>query len=103
METAAASLDVSLLCSRCSKDLDTEGSPNWCKACRAKYQREYKELIAKRTSERAFNAGVEAMRQTLAMEFSRHGRVMLSGQEVAFAINNSPRPQIQITELQPDR
>jgi hypothetical protein len=54
-------------------------------------------MIAKRTTEQAFNRGAEAMRKTLAMEFARYGRVMMSGAEIAFAINNAPRP-VQIIE-----
>lgn len=97
METATVPAEVSATCSRCSKELDTEGSPNWCKACRAKYQREYKDLIARRSSEKAYNAGVEAMRQTLALEFSRIGKAILTGREIAFAISHAPRPTMQLT------
>lgn len=53
-------------------------------------------MIAKRNSERAFIAGVEAMRQTLSLEFSRLGKIAFSGREVAFAVEHTPRPQMMI-------
>lgn len=100
MGTAATEpqLDSSVLCSKCKLKprADAESTNPWCNDCKTKYQKEYKELIARRSSERAFIAGVEAMRQTLALEFSRLGKIAFSGREVAFAVVHTPRPQMTI-------
>jgi len=50
-------------CSRCESDLDTDGYPLWCKACRAKYNREYRDLQRQMGDGRGFLAGVEAFRR----------------------------------------
>jgi len=82
-------------CSKCSTTLDTEGYPKWCKACRAKYKREYESLKGDMAASRGFSQGVEAMAQTLALEFGRKGPAMVSCSEVAGAIQVAPRPRYQ--------
>lgn len=79
-------------CSKCSNDLDTTGSPKWCKRCRRKYQQEYQETRREMDCQQAFGRGVDDARAVLGAEFSRIGRAQLSGREIAFAILNSPRP-----------
>ncbi len=66
METCAKAVDGS---EKCGKPLDTEGSPRWCKACRAQYQREYKDIVKEMTESRGFAAGMSAMRDYLAHNF----------------------------------
>ena len=89
------------LCSKCGIHPRANGKEStnpWCKDCLAKYQKEYKEMIAARLSATAFNAGVEALRKTLVAEFSRLGRVHFSGAEVAFSIIHTPRPTMILKE-----
>lgn len=80
------------ICSRCTEPLDTTGSPTWCKACRAKYQREYKALRAEMTESRGFAAGVSAMRAYLAEQFAKLGAGGFTGSEVASLIRQSQGP-----------
>ncbi len=80
-------------CSKCEEALDTVGYPKWCKACRAKYKREYETVKIDLIAAKGFAQGVETAISMLSLEFARHGRAMLSGREVEFAIRNAPRPQ----------
>lgn len=95
---ATEGTEVAALCSKCGKNpRAANGSTNpWCNDCKSKYQQEYKRMITERNASKAFIAGVEAMRKTLVLEFSRHAKVVFSGAEIAFAINNTPRPQMQL-------
>lgn len=79
-------------CSRCTKTLDTAGSPPWCKACRAKYQRDYKALRDEMKESRGFAAGVSAMRAHLAGQFERLGSGTFSGYESAGLIRQAKGP-----------
>lgn len=87
-------------CNKCSAPIDTTGYPKWCKACRAKYKREYTDTVEAMTAARAFNQGVDAFRETLAMEFARHGKAPLTGTQVSWIISNSPRPTYKSLEAQ---
>jgi len=60
-------------CARCEKPLDTNGSPHWCKACRAKYQREYQLLRVEMSETRGYAAGVSAMREHIVRKFEAIG------------------------------
>jgi hypothetical protein len=83
-----------LLCSRCEKPLDTGGSPRWCKACRAAYQREYQILQSDIAKGKGFSAGAEAMRGTLIdkLRYLNPG-VMTTLAEVAKWIRECPAPR----------
>jgi hypothetical protein len=81
-----------VLCSRCDKPLDTEGSPQWCKACRAAYQREYQGLKKQLSESRGYAAGCSAMRDRLARIFSQWPSARLSGAEIASRIMREPDP-----------
>lgn len=91
-----AATEAAILCSKCGVNPRANGNSTnpWCKDCLARYQKEYKDMIAQRLSATAFNAGAEAMRTMLVREFERIGKAVLSGREVAFAIHNSPRPPL---------
>jgi len=84
------------LCSKCKENprADSDSNNPWCKPCRAKYAKEYADEKLTRERSKGFVAGVEAMVQTLATEFGRHGRAQMTCREVEFAIRNSPRPQM---------
>lgn len=76
-------------CSRCQKPLDADGSPRWCKACRAKYQRDYQALKKEMSESRGFAAGCSAMRDTLAKHFEQFQRARFSGAEIAKMIRRA--------------
>ena len=80
-------------CSKCPADLDTTGSPKWCKACRAAYQKENRDAAEERAESRGFIRGIEAMRNTLRTEFSKRQNGMFYGHDVMRVIEDFPRPQ----------
>jgi hypothetical protein len=80
---------------KCTNPLDTEGSPKWCKSCRAKYRREYEALKAGMNQTRGFARGAEAMRKMLSGEFERHGSGGFSGYEIAAMIEACPLPKAE--------
>lgn len=73
-------------CSKCDGSLDTSGTPHWCKACRAKYKREYDATVKEMTESRGYAAGVTAMRTYLAENFRQYGSAGFSGSEIADTI-----------------
>lgn len=79
-------------CSKCEKPLDAEGYPRWCKACRAKYRREYNELRDTLDGARSFSAGAEAMRSFLAERFSVYTIQQFNGPEIAHIIRAAQAP-----------
>jgi tRNA(Ile2) C34 agmatinyltransferase TiaS len=79
-------------CSRCTGLLDTDGSPPWCKKCRAKYQRDYKALRAEMTESRGYAAGISAMRDHLAKAFYSLGPGAFTGYEAAALIRQAKGP-----------
>lgn len=100
---APASETPVILCTKCNEHprADLDNNNPWCNPCRAKYAKEYREMVIQRTSARAFSAGVEAMRKTLVAEFSRLQRVAFTGAGVAYIVSNAPRPQMsEVTETQ---
>ncbi len=82
-----------LTCSKCEKALDTEGYPKWCKACRAKYRREYEATKEEMTETRGYAAGCSAMRDFMAGYFQQFGNVKLSGFEVSVMARKAGLPQ----------
>ena len=80
-------------CSKCQGPLDGAAGQNWCKACRAKYQREYEATRKQMTESHGFQAGVTAMRQYLVQRFSQYGTAgSFSGQEIAATIAQCKGP-----------
>ena len=79
-------------CSKCSAELDTAGFPKWCKACRAKYKREYEGLKKEMAETRGYSAGISAMREFLAVQFVGYTIQRFSGPEIAHIIRNCSAP-----------
>lgn len=86
--------EVERACSRCESPLDTTGSPKWCKACRAKNQREYMALRKEMAESRGFAAGVSAMREAVVREFDRLGRQNVNAFACAKWVREMPGPDI---------
>lgn len=87
-------MDSESKCSRCEKTLDTTGNPRWCKACRAKYQREYRDLESQMTETRGYAAGLSAMREYLAENFARYSPIQTwNGQSIAKIIRDCAGPE----------
>ncbi len=93
MASPTTAEEIDLKCSKCEKELDTDGTPRWCKACRAKYQREYQSLKKEMSETRGFAAGCSAMRDFMATYFQQFGNVRLSGFEVAQMARKAGMPQ----------
>lgn len=66
----------------------------WCAECFAAYQMGHAQTKLAQARGVGFSDGVEAMRETLALEFQRLGFATVSCAEVAGAIRRAPRPQI---------
>lgn len=79
-------------CSKCTGVLDTDGSPKWCKSCRAKYQREYNELKVEKSEKAGWHKGVRAMRDCLAEQFGQLSGGSFDGAEVEALIMQAPGP-----------
>ncbi len=78
------------MCSKCKGGLDTEGYPRWCKGCRAKYQKDWKQTREALT----FGDGIAAMRELLANEFQNQGGGSFSGYEIRDLIMQAPGPTL---------
>ena len=76
-------------CAKCSEVLDTKAP--WCKACRAKYQRDYQST----KGDLAFASGAGAMREHLARHFERLGPGGFSGYEIAGLIRRVKTPSAE--------
>lgn len=81
-------------CSKCSKDLDTEGTPKWCKACRAEYRREYDALRVEKSDRAGWHKGVAAAREYFATQFAKNPGAMLKAYECANWIRSAPGPKL---------
>lgn len=80
-------------CSKCEKPLDTSGFPHWCKACRAKNQREYMALRKEMAETRGFAAGVSAMREYVAANFEVYNfPQVFTGVEIARIVRTCADP-----------
>jgi hypothetical protein len=93
MASPEVATEVELKCGRCESDLDTEGSPRWCKKCRAKYQREYQSLRKEMNESRGYAAGCSAMRDFMVGYFAQFGNVRLSGFEASAMARKAGIPQ----------
>jgi hypothetical protein len=83
------------ICSKCKVFPATAKHP-WCLECRAENQaanREAKDTLA---HTKGYGEGVEAMRETLAVEFERLGTAVVTCLEVSKAIRVSPRPNLRL-------
>lgn len=84
-----------VVCSKCGKELDTEGYPKWCRSCRTKYHGSYINMRTARGEQRGFTAGVEETKTILAQEFERLGSGSFSGYEIGKLIRQAPGPKIE--------
>ena len=83
------------ICSRCEGALDTKGSPKWCKSCRAGYRRGYEATRKEMSEGRGFCAGITAMRDYLAKQFSQYGTAgNFSGAEISQIIAGCKGPEL---------
>ena len=85
------------VCTKCERNSPVQGQA-WCAGCFAAYQKSYAQTKLAQAEGQGFSAGVEAMRETLAMEFQRLGFANVSCAEVAGAIRRAPRPILRISE-----
>ena len=77
-------------CSKCGQVLDTTGTPKWCKACRADYQRERTSTLEERAETRGLERGIRFERQAVENYFRALGRSHFSGAEVAAMVAKMP-------------
>ena len=77
-------------CSRCEGPLNTVNFPHWCKACRAKYQREYQALRKQMSETRGFAAGVSAFRDHAARLLWQMGPSMINAADTAQWLRKLP-------------
>ena len=78
---------------QCSNDLDTTGSPKWCKVCRARYQREYKDTVREMAESKAFSDGCAVTRDALARAFAVYPNSIFYGLEIAQKIHEFQAPK----------
>jgi hypothetical protein len=69
-------------CTKCEQNPKANGH-QWCKSCKAAYQKEYTETQKEMIAARAFCEGAEAMRHLLVTAFLKHSIGMMYGSEVA--------------------
>jgi hypothetical protein len=82
------------VCGKCGAEMDAPGKPRWCKACRAKYQKEYQLRRAHEERSEGFTEGATAMKaMLLAGVLSAHPAAVLKCAEVANWISRSPLPE----------
>lgn len=85
------------LCTKCGKNPksgdSTDANP-WCKACRAEYQREYKQRENWRAERRGIVRGIAAMRESAASFFKGYGARAFMGNEAAAAIEQMAGPVV---------
>jgi len=84
-------------CSRCGKERETTGAPPWCRACRAKYQRDYQALRKEMSESRGFAAGISAMRAYLADTLDKYPAAQtFTGPQIARVIRNVRGPEMPV-------
>ena len=80
-------------CSKCHAALNTTGYPLWCQACRTKHKRDYEEARKEMRESRGYAAGISAMRDHLAKNFSVYGTAgAFNGAEIAHIIMTCKPP-----------
>lgn len=68
------------------------GKHAWCNMHKAEYQSQYTKTTEEMAFKRGFQAGVEAQRKAFVEMFNRLGIAEMNCMEVAFALDQSPRP-----------
>lgn len=80
-------------CSKCQVFPRT-AKHSWCLECQSEHQVNYRNTLKQQAEGSGFGKGIDAMRETLALEFERLGPVVVICSEVAALIRNAPRPQL---------
>jgi hypothetical protein len=85
------------LCSKCGVNPPTTGH-RWCSLCKTEQRSGSIEARVSQARASGFGEGIEAMRETLALEFAlRVGSAEVTGLEVAKVIRLAPRPQLRVS------
>ena len=79
-------------CSKCGEEPATNGHA-WGKLCKAKYQREWRDLEAEMLGARNWQAGANAIRRQLAQAFDRTPGAMFEASAIARFITGFPPPE----------
>jgi hypothetical protein len=79
------------MCSKCKEQ--PAGTQVWCKSCRAKYQREYREQEAEMLGARNWIAGANAIRAAMATQLDRAGNAVYQGNSIARWIREFEVPE----------
>lgn len=87
-------------CSRCEKEPAAKGDA-WCKECRNKYQKEYRESAEWRAERRGIIRGILAMREAVATHFRQWGGRPFMGAEVASVVDALPGPAVADESAKP--
>ncbi len=83
-------------CSKCDGYLDsgeTKSKDNWCRNCRAAYQREYRIQEFDKAKAEGFDAGVKACQLYLLQQFSKYPIGMFSGMDIINYIRRAEMPR----------
>ena len=80
-------------CSKC-KAAPAEPGDAWCKTCRNKYQKEYRDGVEWRAERRGLIRGIQAMREHIASHFVQWAGRPFMGAEVASVVNSLPGPAV---------
>ena len=80
-------------CSKCKTATASAGDA-WCKDCRAKYQKEYRDSIEWRAERRGLIRGIQAMRESVVNYFRAYAGRPFLGNEVASVIGSLPGPEV---------
>jgi hypothetical protein len=87
-ETAAEKV-----CSKC-KDANASKGDAWCKECRSKYQKEYRDMLEWRAERRGLIRGILATKEDAAVYFGQYAGRPFMGAEVASILRALPGPAV---------
>jgi hypothetical protein len=88
------------ICSKCEKDPASKGDA-WCKECRGKYQKEYRESLEWRAERRGIIRGIQGMREHVAAHFRQWGGRPFMGSEVGNVVDALPGPAVADESAKP--
>jgi tRNA(Ile2) C34 agmatinyltransferase TiaS len=85
------------VCTKCGERPAAPGQ-RWCSICKNENRSASITVQISQARASGFGEGIEAMRETLALEFAlRVGNVEITGMEVAKVIRLAPRPQLRVS------
>ena len=79
-------------CTKCNENPATNGH-QWCKSCKAEYQREYTETQKEMLAAKAWADGAQAMKHLLVTAFLKLSLVPIRGGEAARYIAEATPPR----------